>query len=165
MYVRMRFLLPAAAALVLTGAAAISFARGAEVKAGDIAITAAWARATPPAAKVAAAYVRVENRGDAADRLLSAATPAAQSVTAHETVEENGVASMRPLADAAIPPGGTLDMSPGGIHLMLTGLAAPLTQGEHVPLTLVFEKAGAVTVTLDVAPIGADMPMDAHHTM
>jgi periplasmic copper chaperone A len=152
----MRLLLPAVAAVALTAVAAISMARGHDIKAGGIVVTSAWARATPPGATVGAAYVTLRNGGGADDRLLGAASPAAKSVAPHGTIEENGVAAMRPLGDLAVPAGGTLEMQPGATHLMLMGLAEPLQEGDSVPLTLVFEKAGAVTIPLEVAPIGAD---------
>ncbi|MBA3518367.1 MAG: copper chaperone PCu(A)C [Rhizobiales bacterium] len=158
----MRFFLPAATAMALTLAAAISYARSAETSAGDLVVS-AWARATPPGAQVAAAYVNVENRGGSADRLLAARSPAANSVSLHATVEENGVATMRPVDDPVIPAGGTLEMRPGGAHLMLTDLQAPLKEGETLSLTLSFETAGELTVEAAVAPVGAAAPADTHH--
>ena len=163
----MNLLLPAALAVTLTIASAISFARGAEVTLGDLAITSAWARATPPGAKVGAAYVTIENRGTTDNRLVSASTEAAGSAEAHETIEENGVASMRRVADLTIPAAGELAMAPGGIHLMLMGLTAQLKPGERLPLTLAFEKAGTIAVEAEVRPIGAEAPEDGHdgHSM
>ena len=159
----MRFLLPAAIALVLTAAAAISFARSAEAVAGDLAVRAAWARATPPGAKVGAAYVTIANGGGLDDRLVAAASPAAAKVTVHATAEESGVATMRPLRAPVLPAGETLVMRPGGTHLMLTGLSAPLREGDTVELALTFEKAGALTVEAIVAPMGAAAPPEQHH--
>ena len=158
----MRLLLPAVAAVALTAVAAISMARGHDIKIGEVVVTSAWARATPPGASVGAAYVTLHNGGGADDRLLSAASPAARRVAPHLTREENGVAAMRPLGDLVVPAGGTLEMKPGATHLMLMGLAAPLKEGDSVPLTLVFEKAGAVTIPLEVAPIGADLSGHQH---
>lgn len=159
----MRFFLPAATAVALTLAAAISYARSAEISAGDLTIVAAWARATPPGAKVAAAYIEVENRGGSADRLLAVRSPAAGSVSLHETVEENGVAMMRPMGPPLIPPGGILAMRPGGAHLMLMDIPAPLREGGTVSLTLTFETAGEVTVAAPIGSMGADAPPEPHH--
>jgi copper(I)-binding protein len=145
-------------AVALTIAAAVSLARGAEVIAGDIAVTEAWARATPPAATTGAAYLTIENRGTADDRLVGASSPAAGIVTIHETLEEGGVAKMRPLKKPRLPVGGALEMSPGGTHLMVMDLKQPLTEGAHLPLTLIFERAGPVTVDATVGPIGAAAP-------
>lgn len=155
-----RLLVPAIIAVTLTLVAAVSLARGESVTAGGLAVVDAWARATPPGAELGAVYLRIENRGAEADRLLGASSPAAQAATLHESTEENGVALMRPLDGAAIAAGATLDMRPGGAHVMLMGLAAPLKQGGSIPLTLSFERAGNVVVTVPVLPIGADGPMD-----
>jgi copper(I)-binding protein len=158
----MRLLLPAVTAIALTAAAAISMARSEDVRVGQIVVKAAWARATPPGASVGAAYVTLENSGSDDDRLISASSPAAKAVTAHEALEENGVATMRPIEAPAIPADATLEMRPGATHLMLMGLVAPLNEGDDLPLTLVFEKAGAVTIPLEVAPIGADLSGHQH---
>ena len=159
----MRFFLPAAIAIGLTAAAAITLARSAEVSAGDLTVTGAWARATPPGAEVGAAYLRIANQGASDDRLLGVASSAATSVTLHESAEENGVATMRPVVTYRIPVGGALEMEPGGPHLMLVGLAAPLKEGEALSLTLRFEKAGELTLELPVAPIGASTPTSQAH--
>jgi copper(I)-binding protein len=156
-----QILLPALTAVALTIAAAVSLARGSEVTAGDVAVTAAWARATPPAATTGAAYLTIENRGSADDHLVSASSPAAGMVMIHETIEEAGIARMRPVENPTISAGGTLEMEPGGTHLMLMDLKQPLTEGNHVPLTLVFERAGAVTVDAVIGPIGSAAPPDS----
>jgi copper(I)-binding protein len=105
---------------------------------------------------VAAGYLVIENGGARADRLTGARSPVAETVTLHETVERDGVASMRPLAGGlTVPPGGRVQLAPGGAHFMLNRLAQPLRQGDAVPLTLVFETAGDVTVDFAVLPIGA----------
>jgi periplasmic copper chaperone A len=158
-----RLVLPAATAIALTLAAAVSFVRAAEAIAGDLMVTGAWARATPPGADVGAAYVSVENRGGADDRLVSAASPLARSITLHRTVEADGLAQMRPLEAAEVPAGEKLEMRPGGAHMMLSGLQAPLKAGDAVPITLIFEKAGALTVSVAVTPIGADQPAQGGH--
>ena len=158
----MRLFLPFTTAILLTAVAAISFARGAEVAADGIAVTAAWARATPPGGKVGAAYLTVENRSAAEARLVAATSPAATSVSIHETIEEDGVAKMRPIPQLVIAAGEAVDMRPGGIHVMLSGLAAPLRQGDEVSLTLMFDQGEKLTVPVQVVPIGAGAP-DAGH--
>jgi periplasmic copper chaperone A len=71
----------------------------------------------------------------------------------------NGVMKMRPLADGlTLPPGKSITLAPGGYHIMLMGLTAPLKSGEKVPVTLTFEKAGEAKVTFDVQGIGAMSP-------
>ncbi len=154
---RTRFLIPVLSAVLLTGVAIFSMARGAEVTAGDLTVSKAWARATPPGASTGAVYVTVENHGDSEDRIVSATSPAAKSTMVHETIEQNGVSTMR-AADATVAPGATLEMKPGGMHIMLMGLAAPLKEGDSLTLNLVFEKAGPVTVEAPIGPIGSSMP-------
>lgn len=158
----MRLVLPFTTAIVLTAISAISFARGAELSAGDLVVSAAWARATPPGATVGAAYLTIENRGAEDDRIVSAASPAARSAGLHETIEENGVARMRPLPWLALPAGAKLEMKPGATHVMMMGLARPIAEGDDLTLTLVFEKAGSLTVPVEVAPIGAAAPGARH---
>ncbi len=157
----MRLVLPFTTAIVLTAVSAITFARGAEVSAGAITVTSAWARATPPGAKVGAAYLSIENRGEAEDRIVGVTTPAAASVSVHETITENGVAKMQPLADLSIKAGAALELQPGGVHLMLIGLSGPLREGDPLTVTVDFAGAGSLTVPVAVLPIGAAGP-DAH---
>ncbi len=126
----------------------------------------AWARATPGNAPTGAVYFRLANRGTGADRLIAAATPVAQRAELHETTTENGIMRMRPAEPLAIAPGETAELKPGAEHLMLTGLKEPLKAGESFPLTLTFEKAGAITVAVKVmkpGAMGADaMPQGEH---
>lgn len=95
----------------------------------------------------AAAYMTIRNGGAEADRLLGASCACAASVTAHETVHANGVARMVPTPAVAVPSRGSVAFAPGGRHLMLMGLKAPIRAGARVPITLRFEKAGAISVT------------------
>ena len=116
-----------------------------EVKAGDLVITQAWSRATPGGAKIAGGYLTIENKGAAPDRLVSGSGDFAGKVEIHEMAMNNGVMTMRPLDKGlAIEPGKTVKLAPGGYHLMLMDLKNPLKQGDKVPLTLEFEKAGKV---------------------
>lgn len=112
----------------------------------------AWIRATPPGARTAAAYMTLTG-ADAADRLLGAATPAAEAVEIHTNVVENGVARMERLPELAIPVGVSVRLQPGGTHLMLIGLAAPLEPGSKVAFSLRFATAG--TVELEVPVVDA----------
>lgn len=125
------------------------------VQAGELAISDAFARATPPKAQVAGGFLTITSQG-AADRLLSAESPVADKVEIHEMRMDGDVMTMRPLPDGlAVSGGGTVALQPGGAHLMLTGLKKPLVEGDSVPLVLEFEKAGRVNVTLEVMAINA----------
>jgi len=132
-----------------------------EVKAGDLVITQAWSRATPGGAKIGGGYLTIENKGTASDRLIGAAGDIADKIEVHEMAMKDGVMTMRPLDKGlTIEPGKTVKLAPGGYHMMMFDLKSPLKQGDKVPVTLEFEKAGKVTVTLDVQGIGAQAPAD-----
>ncbi|MDE2332381.1 MAG: copper chaperone PCu(A)C, partial [Bradyrhizobium sp.] len=120
-------------------------ARAQEVKAGDLVITQAWTRATPNGAKIGGGYLTIENKGSTPDRLLGGSTDAAGRVEVHQMTTKDGVMTMRPLGDGlTIDPGKTVKLAPGGYHLMMFDLKNPLKQGDTVPVTLKFEKAGEV---------------------
>jgi copper(I)-binding protein len=124
----------------------------------------AWARATPPGAKIAAGYLTIRNAG-AADRLVAASSPAAEKVETHVTIKDGDVSRMREVKGYAVPAKGTLQLTPAGSHLMLVNIKAPLEEGEKVPLVLRFEKAGEVKTELAVRPLGAtsNEHMHMHH--
>ena len=154
-----------AATLLLTAATGPAFVASAAAhgfKAGDLTLRHPWTRAT--AGKVGAGYTIIVNSGKTADQLVSATTPVADKVEIHTMTMVGGVMKMRPLHDGvAIPAGGTAKLAPGGNHLMLIGLKAPLVEGTLVPLTLNFAKAGAVKVELKVEAAGAAEPAHANH--
>jgi len=158
-----RLLLFIAANLLLASFSAS--ARAEEIKAGDLVISQAWSRATPSGAKVAGGYLTIENKGSAPDRLIGGAGDIAGKVEVHEMAMNNGVMTMRPLEKGlAIEPGKTVKLAPGGYHLMMFDLKGPLKQGDKLPVTLEFEKAGKVTVSLDVQGVGAQAPSGSGST-
>ena len=133
--------------------------RADEVKAGDLVITQAWSRATPGGAKTGGGYLTIENKGSTPDRLIGGSADVAVKVEMHEMSMKNGVMTMRPLDKGlTIEPGKTVKLAPGGYHLMMMDLKGPLKQGDKVPVTLEFEKAGKVQVSLDVQGVGAQGP-------
>lgn len=149
--------------IAIAAALAASPVRAQDVKAGDLTITQAWSRATPGGAKVAGGYLTVENKGASADRLVSSNADIAGKVEIHEMAMDGGVMKMRPLDKGlAIEPGKTVKLAPGGYHLMLMDLKRQLKQGDKVPVTLQFEKAGKVQLTLDVQGVGAQAPGGDH---
>jgi hypothetical protein len=122
-----------------------------ETKAGDLTVVDPWARATIGSQKVGAAYVTIRNRGKEPDRLVGVRTDVAESAMLHaSSVTSEGVAEMRPVDSVEIPPGGEARLAPRGTHVMLMGLKAPLVAGKSFPLTLEFERAGAVKVEAKV---------------
>jgi periplasmic copper chaperone A len=134
-------------------------AQAEEVKVGDLVISQAWSRATPGGAKIGGGYLTIENNGSAPDRLVGASADVADKAQVHEMSMKDGVMTMRPLDKGlTIEPGKTVKLAPGGYHLMLFGLKSPLKQGEKLPVTLEFEKAGKVKISLEVQGMGAQGP-------
>jgi copper(I)-binding protein len=121
----------------------------------QVSVEDAWARATPPGAKLGAAYLSIRNGAAAADRLVGASTPAADRVELHSTVREGDVARMRQVKAYDVPAGGRVELKPGGSHLMLVNLKAPLKEGEKLPISLKFEKAGELKAEIEVRALGA----------
>lgn len=149
----------------LTVALVSTSVRAEDVKAGDLVITQAWTRATPNGAKIGGGYLTIENKGTAPDRLISGSGDIAGRMEIHEMATNNGVMTMRPLDKGlTIEPGKTVKLAPGGYHLMMFDLKNPLKQGDKVPVTLEFEKAGKVTVSLDVESVGAQAPNGGDHS-
>ena len=123
-----------------------------------VAVTEAWSRATTGAAQTGAVYVTVT--ASQPDRLVGVSTPVAGMAELHQSrLTSGGVMEMRPVPDGlAVTPGTPIHMAPGGYHVMLMGLTHPLKQGDHFPVTLKFEHAGAVTAEAVVAGPGASAP-------
>jgi copper(I)-binding protein len=151
-----------AVGLVLAVPSAAQTAMAQTTPGSTIEIAHPFARATAVTAKTGAAYFTIVNTGTSDDRLIAASSPIAEKAELHSTIDDKGVMRMRPLAAIEVKAGGRVELKPGGMHLMLTGLKAPLKVGQSFPLTLTFEKAGAVAVTVSVEKAGAmgghDMP-------
>jgi copper(I)-binding protein len=112
-----------------------------------------FARATPPGARSGGVYLSIENRGTTADRLIRVASPAATSVELHSMAMDGNVMRMRSIAGIDIAAGAKVTLGTSGYHVMLVGLARPLMTGDKFPLTLTFEKAGSVDVSVVVEPM------------
>lgn len=128
------------------------------VKIGDLTIEHAWSKATIGADRPAVFYVEIANSGAMDDALVGIATPAAGMPMLHETVVTDGVASMPHTMSVPVPAGQAVQLAPGGYHGMLMGLTAALKAGDTFPITLTFEKAGDVTVNVEVLPLRAEGP-------
>ena len=117
-----------------------------------------WARATAPGAKVAGGYMLVRNAGAAADRLLSASSPASAKVELHVHINEGGVMRMREVPGYDVPAKGAFELKPGGAHLMFMDIKRPFREGEKVPVKLRFEKAGELSTEFHVGRLGESSP-------
>ncbi len=152
-----RFLIGAA----LAGAAIAAHAHGFQL--GAIAIGHPYARATVPGQPAGGGYLKLDNKG-AADRLLSASAGVAGSVELHSMSMEGDVMRMRQVDAIDLPAGKSVELKPGGLHIMFIGLKAPLKAGDSFPMKLKFEKAGEVTVEVKVEAPGKDgMAKDMKH--
>lgn len=116
----------------------------------DIKLSNAWARPTRGDAP-GAVYVTIENKGEADDRLTGAFTDHAAMAMVHQNELVNGVARMRMAGEINIPAGNRIQMVPGGTHVMLEGLRAPLKTGDRFNLVLKFRKGGDKAVKVTVA--------------
>lgn len=130
---------------------------------GELHIGHPWARPTVAGQSAGGAFLKIENRGQAADKLLAARSDVAASTELHSMTMDGHVMRMREISELALPAGQTVELKPGGFHIMFTGLKAPLKSGDRVPLTLKFERAGEVTVEVKVEPPAAPAakPADA----
>lgn len=150
--------LAAVAALV-----AITTVQAHEVSLGDLSITKAWTRATPPRAMAGGGFVEITNHGATDDRLISASSPVAGRVELHDMSIKDGVMVMREKEGGIeIPAGQSVALQPGGLHIMFMELKGGFKAGAHVPVTLTFEKAGEIQLDLEVAKMGAK-EMDHSH--
>ncbi len=126
-----------------------------DYKVGGIVVAHPWARATAGMAKTGAAFMTIRNGGKEVDRLVAIKGALSKKVGVHQNVMENGIMKMRPAGAIEVPPGGMAMLKPGGYHIMFMGLGGLLKEGASFPLTLVFEKAGEVEVTVKVMKAGA----------
>ncbi|PHQ71996.1 MAG: hypothetical protein COB93_01740 [Sneathiella sp.] len=114
-----------------------------------------WARARPDGAIVGGAFLTIRNDGKKAERLIDVRSPAARRVEIHESFMKDGVMSMAPTDAITIAPGEKIVLKPGGYHVMLMGLKENLSEGRRFPLTLVFDRAGEIEVSVHVKDAGA----------
>ena len=131
--------------------AAPAFAHDGTVHLGPINISAPFTRATLPNAPVGGGFMTIENSGTEADRLVSVSANVSGAVQIHEMAMQGDVMKMRQLKDGLeIPAGETVELKSGGYHLMLMKPAKPYVEGEKVPVTLEFEKAGKIDMEFNV---------------
>lgn len=133
-------------------------------KVGTLTIDQPWSRATPGGAKVGGGYVRITNNGPEADRLIGGSFPGASRVEVHEMTMDGDIMRMKPVQGGLeIKPGATVELKPGGHHLMFMDLKEPLKEGQTVKGTLTFEKAGKVEVEYAVRGLGGEAPAAVEH--
>lgn len=146
--------------LLLMGVAAAS---AHDYKLEEITIDHPWARASIGQAKAGAAYVTFVNEGDAADRLVAVKADVSELVELHTHTMEDGVMRMRAVPAIDLPAGATTELKPGGLHIMLLNLKAPLVEGQSFPATLVFENAGEIVVDVAIESMAEGMHDHSGH--
>jgi copper(I)-binding protein len=147
-------------AVALTLAAIVTSVPGA--LAGDLVVKDAFARASATAqATSGVVYATLVNDTDVADRLVGVETPVAGMAMLHESKTDGQTETMAAVAALDIPAGASVTLKPGGYHVMLMGLKAPLKKGEHIAVTFIFEKAGRIEISLPVAGVAAQTPPDS----
>jgi copper(I)-binding protein len=119
-----------------------------------------WTRATAPGAKVAAGYMIIRNKSASPERLVGASSPVSARVETHVHIKDGDIMRMREVKGLDIPAKGSLELKPGGAHLMFVELKQPLKEGDKVPVILRFEKAKELNVEFHVGRL-AEPP--AHH--
>jgi hypothetical protein len=120
-----------------------------------------WSRATAPSVKIAAGYMVIRNKSASADRLIGGSSPMAAKVETHVTMKDGDIMRMREVKGYEVPANGSFALSPAGAHLMLIDIKKPFKEGDRIPLTLRFEKAGEVKTELVVSR----SPPAAEHKM
>ena len=121
-----------------------------------------YVRGLPPTVQNTAAYLTLHNHSDEPLLLIGGRSPVAGETSLHETLSEGGQMVMRHRDAALIEPGGELVLEPGGLHLMLMGLRAPLVSGSEVELTLLFEGGLEKTLVLPVRDVRSEGEVHAH---
>ena len=150
----------------LAAAVSLSFAALPALAGDTIVIEEAYARAASPMAKAGAAFMLIMNPTDTEDRLIAAATDAAARVELHTHIEDaDGVMRMIEVEDGfAVPAGGMTELKRGGLHVMMMGLTRSLEHGDSIDLTLTFEQAGDMTITVPIDNERMDMGGHGAHS-
>jgi copper(I)-binding protein len=122
-----------------------------EYKVKDLTIGHPWARATVAGVNNGVVYLTLINDGKNSDRLLKVSSPVAAGLSMHANIKDGDIVRMREVSSIDIPAGRTVELKPGGLHIMLMGLTQPLKDGEMFPLTLTFANEGEVPVEVMVS--------------
>lgn len=125
-----------------------------EYRIGQLKIENPYARATAPGQKAAGGFMKIENKG-AADQLIAASSPVAGEMQLHTMTMDGNVMKMREVKAIDVPANGSVELKPGGLHLMFMDIKSPLKAGEAVPVKLKFQKAGEVEIKVPVREMGS----------
>ena len=138
---------------ILLSSLVISSSVLAEGIADKVTVNAPYVRAVPPVVRTSAAFMQLDS-SDVVERfLVGADSPAAAAVELHMHTMDDGVMRMRQIPHIHLPPGQTVSLQPGGLHIMLFDLKAPLSPGDQIPITLTFEDGSSKDITATVRPV------------
>lgn len=136
-----------------------NFAHGDGPALAPLTVVHPWSRATAPSQKTGAVFLRIENPGAHADRLIAVESNLAKTASLHTMIRDGDVMKMRPIDGGIdVPARGHAELAPGGKHIMLVGLQERLVEGSTVPLALIFERAGRMAIEAVVEAAGARGP-------
>ncbi|MFN8597095.1 MAG: copper chaperone PCu(A)C [Anaerolineae bacterium] len=139
--------------LVLIGVMVVTACAPAAAPGPKITVEAVWGRSSPKVAGAGAFYLNIKNTGSEADKLVGAKSDACGTVELHETVDKGGgMMEMQPIAGQTIEikAGTTVELKPGGMHVMCMMKKADFKAGDKYSITLVFEKSGEIKVDADI---------------
>ena len=144
--------------------ASLMVSAGALAAAADlVTVVEPYVRLAPPNAPATAAFMVIKNAGDKDVKVVKADNPASKATELHTHLNENGVMKMRPVAAIEIKSKGEATLKPGGLHVMLINLNAPMKEGDVVPITLTFDDGSSKKVDAKVVkPMAAGMPAMEH---
>ena len=134
-----------------------------DFKAGAVIVSNPRAWPTLQGVKNRSGYMTIANQGQLADRLIKAESTVAQAVELHTHIKDGDVMRMRPVDAIEVPAGGTVELAPGGLHLMFVALKAPFKAGEKVPATLQFERAGKLQIEVAIEAMPQRGGGSGHH--
>ena len=144
-------------------AVAASIALALPAFAADVSVSGAWVRGTVAGQKTTGAFMQLSSPVDTT--LVAVTSPAAKIAEVHEMKMDGGMMKMRAASRMAIPAGKPVDLKPGGYHIMLVGLVAPLKDGDSVPLKLTFEDKAGSKQTVDVTAVVKPLASGSPHAM
>ncbi len=154
---KLKTLLIAATALASISVSAVAD----DYKVGQVMIADTWARVTLQS-RPAAAYMKIHNMAETADKIVAASSPLADRVELHTHSMDDGVMRMRQVEEIALPAKGHTELKPGGLHLMIFGLKREVKKGEMLPLKLTFKEAGEVEIMAKVGNKAAGSDHSGH---
>ena len=129
--------------------------------ADDVQVIDPWAREIPPNMTTSAGFLTMKNTGSVEHKLVGAESPATGMVELHTHINDGGVMRMRPVENMPVPAGGTTELKPGGLHLMLMQLKQPIKAGDKLPITLIFEDGSRKEIEAEVRRFDMMMKHDS----